>query len=121
MFQLTIVGDRLAGKTHILVDFAIDEAARGGGTVWYQSSSRAMSHHMVKRVQDRAEELVPKLVKRVSTGNGYGRIVFTSGGVIDFDGKDLWRTGQVIALHCMDEVFCEPYPHAKRAVRAVLR
>ncbi len=61
------------------------------------------------------------VISRVHRTNGRERITFTNGGYIDFTGDELWKNCIDIGLHVMDEVFCEPYPHTKRAVRVVLR
>jgi hypothetical protein len=121
MYQLTIIGDRQSGRSRILIDMAIDHAARHHETVLYQCPSRTEAHCALKMAQDRTLELVPKAIRCVHATNGRERITFNKGGVIDFVGDELWSTGKKIGLHCMDGVACEPYPNTERAVRAVLR
>ncbi len=128
--HLTILGDRAAGKTHTLIDMAIDEAARRGGVVWYQCRDRTTTACILRDVVDRAQQIVPGMIKRVYRTNGCERIQFTSGGLIDFSITGDRATHsmqkaaysmQRIGLHVMDDVPSEPYPYAARTVRAVLR
>lgn len=119
--HLTILGDRQTGKTTALIDMAVEEAGRRGGIVWYQAENRSMTKHAVKMAVDRIRELDPSLINRVNNINGRERIIFSSGGLIDFDGAEFWRNHRRINLHCMDEAPGEPYPRAARSARTVLR
>lgn len=121
MYQLTIIGDRQHGRPRALMDMAIDEAARRGGVVWYQTPNLTMASHMVGEIVARAKDLVPEKVLAVRRINGNRRVTFTGGGEIRFNADNLWKTRQKIGLHCMDDVAGEPYMYADRAVRAVLR
>lgn len=119
--HVTILGDSQTWKTQILIDMAVDEAARRGGVVWFQSATTALSHHAVKQCVERAKEILdPAMIRRVANTNGRERITFTSGGFIDFDGAEFWKRMRRIQLHCMDQVGSEPYPRAARTARAVL-
>lgn len=82
--HLTIVGDRQAGKTRLLVDVAVDEAARQGRDVLFFTPSLDQDSWMLKLIQERAEQLIPGAVERVYRTNGRQRITFTSGGRVRF-------------------------------------
>jgi hypothetical protein len=118
--KLTVIGDRQEGKTRILIDNSIS-TAQLGGKVWFQTRDRSVGHLTVKQTVERIKEIDSKMIQQVSIANGHERIVFTSGGVIDFDGAGFIRSAQVIDLHCLDEVFGPGYTRAKRVIRTVLR
>ena len=118
--HLTVVGERASGKTRALIDMAIDEA-RSGGNVWFQSRDHATGRSTMKMTVDRIRELDSGLINRVTGLNGHSRILFANGAIIDFDGGVFWKIGKPVSLHVMDEVSSEPYPMARRSVRAVLR
>ena len=104
MEQLTIVGDRQAGKTHTLIDMAIDEAARRGGVVWYQCREPDDGpQHTRYGDRPRRTALSRKCINRVHRTLGRERITFTNGAYIDFIGDDFPARQQRdrAALHAM--------------------
>lgn len=119
--HLTILGDRQAGKTKLLVDIAIDEAARQGRRVLFFTASRAYDSWTLKLIEARSRELVPQLVEQVYYSNGRERIRYTTGGLLFFR-QDQHHSVSPIDTHIIDDVSGgESCVGANRIYRAVLR
>jgi len=88
--HLTIVGDRQAGKTHLLINIAIDEAARQNRSVLFFVSSRDYARYILQNLSDRSEQLVPGLTERVYWTGGKERIHYVHGGVVRFNVPRDW-------------------------------
>lgn len=119
--HLTIVGDRQAGKTKLLVDVAVDEAARQGRDVLFFTPSLDQDAWTLKLIQERAEQLVPGSIERVYLTNGRQRIIFTSGGRVRFR-LNRGEANPKVDTHIIDDVSGgDSCVGATRIYRAMMR
>lgn len=122
--RLTIVGDRQHGKTHQLIEIAID-AAELGQKVLYQCDLQRETRECFLRAEQCANRR--RTVAKVWCARGEQRIKFDSGGVIFFDGRllrglgDLYELGEGLDVHILDSSTAEPLPLAGRVYRSALR
>lgn len=123
--HLTITGDRQAGKTKMLVDVAIDEAARQGRSVLFFTPSRNQDSYTLSLIEDRAQHLCPELIERVYRTNGRERILFKGGGLVYFrePGRESSRRHQPdVDTHIIDDVSGgDSCVGATRIFRAMIR
>jgi hypothetical protein len=115
--ELTILGPRQSGKSHVLVMMAVEEAAVNDGSVAYVSCDRRMDSVRFADCLERAEWLYLDRIERAYRANGAQRIVFKGGGVIRFITSDF---GREYDLCCLDDVPAERMVKAKRSIRAAL-
>jgi hypothetical protein len=115
--QLVILGERQAGKTHLMMLAAVGEAAMGG-TVWYTGHNRRYEQVCFQDCLDVAQMLFEDKVLRVYRAKGKARITFHGGGVIHFGVPDYH--GPLIDLHCIDDnENADRFPCAYRSIKSV--
>lgn len=120
--HLTILGDRQAGKTKLLVDVAVDEAGRQGRRVLFYTYSRDQEGWVLKLIEERARDLIgDDQVQKVLRSHGRERIFFASGGTVFFrlDNSDVNKS---VDTHIIDDVSGgESCVGATRVFRAMMR
>ena len=99
--RLNIFGDRQAGKTTLLIDIAIDEAARQHRDVLYMTPSYDQDEHTHRLIRERATQIVPDLISVVRNANGKQSITFKGGGRIRYRQQ---RGDYSVDTHIIDDV-----------------
>jgi hypothetical protein len=120
--QLTILGDRLAGKSYTLDTLAIDAAGQGE-RVLYECENQQMAAERFRQCLERVERL--GILSRAVHTCGNKRIYVTAKPEAE-PGRILFqspRSGSRVSVdtHLMDNVLSEPNITARRVIRTVLR
>lgn len=117
--QLTVLGDRQVGKTHLAMLAAIFDAVQGDKVLWESWDMKYAQHDL-----DGTADIIYRLgvkIDHIRRSNGRCGIDFPSGGCIHFRSMNArGASPTTYDLHIADNHYGELYePKAKRVIRTI--
>ncbi|AER26142.1 hypothetical protein SEA_DIMINIMUS_121 [Mycobacterium phage Diminimus] len=120
--RLTIMGDRQSGKTHHLLDIAVDNAERGKAVLFDCATVPLMANTYDRCVREHARFGWPGSTV-VKCLDGLREIYFESGGKIVFNAGTAYvkRYTGLVDVHLIDDTDVDARAGAELVIRAVKR
>ncbi|QNJ56912.1 hypothetical protein SEA_REINDEER_121 [Mycobacterium phage Reindeer] len=120
--RLTIMGDRMAGKTHHLLDIAVDNAERGKLVLFDCSTVPLMAYTYDRCVREHARFGWPDS-RAIKCLDGAREILFESGGKIIFNAGTAYvrRYSGPVDVHLIDDTDVDARADTELVIRSVLR